>query len=80
MADFLYPPVLDEIPLDGPVIIEASAGTGKTYTIEHLFVDRLLRAKARLEEILVVTFTDKATAELRKRVRELILITRRRKS
>ncbi|MEE2643846.1 MAG: exodeoxyribonuclease V subunit beta [Myxococcota bacterium] len=72
MSDFPYPPILEEIPLNGHAIIEASAGTGKTYTIEHLFVDRLLRAEARLEEILVVTFTDKATAELRKRVRELI--------
>ena len=67
-----YPAVLDEIPLDGHAVIEASAGTGKTYTIEHLVVDRLLRTSARLEQLLVVTFTDKATSELRKRIRDLI--------
>ena len=72
IAYYPYPPTLDEIPLGGHAVIEASAGTGKTYTIEHLVVDRLLRTNARLEQILVVTFTDKATNELRKRIRDLI--------
>ncbi|RYE94302.1 MAG: hypothetical protein EOO75_02325, partial [Myxococcales bacterium] len=49
-------------------VIEASAGTGKTYTLEHLYVDLLLRG-ATVEQILVVTFTEKATVELRLRVR-----------
>jgi exodeoxyribonuclease V beta subunit len=66
------PVVLGEIPLDRHAVVEASAGTGKTYTIEHLVVDRLLRAGATLEELLVVTFTDKATTELRARIRALI--------
>ena len=67
-----YPEVLKEIPLEGHSVIEASAGTGKTYTIEHLVVDRLLRSSARIDQLLVVTFTDKATSELRKRIRDLI--------
>lgn len=67
-----YPAILDEVPLQGHAVIEASAGTGKTYTIEHLVVDRLLKTKSRLEQLLVVTFTDKATGELRKRIRDLI--------
>ena len=49
-------------------VIEASAGTGKTYTLEHLVVDLLLGGIA-LEQILVVTFTKKATLELKARVR-----------
>lgn len=67
-----YPEVLNEIPIEGHAVIEASAGTGKTYTIEHLVVDRLLKTTARIDQLLVVTFTDKATSELRKRIRDLI--------
>ena len=55
-----------------PMVVEASAGTGKTYLLEHLFVDLILRRGAAAEEILVVTFTEKATAELQTRVRALI--------
>jgi exodeoxyribonuclease V beta subunit len=50
------------------VAIEASAGTGKTYTIEHAVVDFVLRG-VKLENLLVVTFTEKATHELRERIR-----------
>ena len=54
---------------DGPVLVEAGAGTGKT----TLLVDRILhliRAEgARLDEIAAITFTRKATAELKDRIR-----------
>ena len=66
------PTVLDEIPLSGHVQIEASAGTGKTFTLEHLVVDRLVRTDAKLTEILVMTFTEPATAELKLRIRKLL--------
>ncbi len=66
------PAVLAELSAEGHAVIEASAGTGKTYTIEHLVVDRLLRTGCSLDEVLVVTFTEKATSELRRRVRALI--------
>ncbi len=56
----------------GHVVIEASAGTGKTFTLEHLVLDLIINNRARIEEILVVTFTDAATRELRERVRSLI--------
>ena len=49
-------------------VIEASAGTGKTWVLEHLFVDLIVHG-ASIEEILVVTFTEKATREMRARVR-----------
>ncbi|HET6613636.1 MAG TPA: UvrD-helicase domain-containing protein [Kofleriaceae bacterium] len=53
-------------------VIEASAGTGKTFVIEHRVVDLIVRGGAELADILVVTFTDKATAELLRRIRALI--------
>jgi ATP-dependent exoDNAse (exonuclease V) beta subunit len=56
------------VPIFGPKLLEASAGTGKTFTIEHLYV-RLLREGIPLEQILVVTFTRAATRELRMRIR-----------
>ena len=62
------PAVLAGLPLDNHAVIEASAGTGKTYTLEHLYIELLLRG-ATVDQILVVTFTEKATAELRFRVR-----------
>ena len=58
-------------PLFGKRLIEASAGTGKTYTIASLFIRLLLGHK-----ILVVTFTEAATAELRSRIRERIVSVR----
>ena len=58
-------------PGDRYVVVEASAGTGKTFFLEHRVVDLIL-AGARLDQILVVTFTDKAVAELRMRVRDLL--------
>ncbi len=56
-------------PMPGHAIIEASAGTGKTYTLEHLIVELLLVKQVPIERLLVVTFTEKATAELIARVR-----------
>jgi exodeoxyribonuclease V beta subunit len=67
-----FPAELARIARDRSAVIEASAGTGKTFLIEHLVVDRLLRGEARLEEMLVVTFTDRAASELRRRVGALI--------
>ena len=63
------PAILDRIPKHGDVVIEASAGTGKTYTLEHLVIDLVLTEGLRLEEILVVTFTEKAAGELSGRLR-----------
>src|SRR5260370_9917932 len=71
MSDLKYrrPAILDKIPLDQHAVIEASAGTGKTYTIENLVVELLLKTDATIDRILVVTFTEKATSELRARIR-----------
>ena len=71
MSDLKYrrPQILDQIRLDRHTLIEASAGTGKTYTIENLVVEILLKTDATIDRILVVTFTEKATSELRARIR-----------
>ncbi|MDC9580052.1 exodeoxyribonuclease V subunit beta [Xenorhabdus sp. PR6a] len=68
------------LPLYGQRLIEASAGTGKTYTIGVLYLRLLLglggsaafSRPLNVEEILVVTFTEAATDELRGRIRENI--------
>lgn len=51
-------------------VLEASAGTGKTYTLEHLVVDLVLTAGLPLEQIVIVTFTEAAALELRRRIRQ----------
>ncbi|HEY2736538.1 MAG TPA: UvrD-helicase domain-containing protein, partial [Polyangiales bacterium] len=60
---------VETAPLSGVTLIEASAGTGKTHTIATLFLRLLLEAELPLSEILVVTYTRAATAELRLRIR-----------
>lgn len=50
------------------LFLEASAGTGKTFTIEHLVVRLLIEADLDLRQILVVTFTKAATRELKLRI------------
>ena len=57
-------------PLEGTNLIEASAGTGKTYTIAGLFVRLVLEKAIPAREILVVTYTIAATEELRDRIRK----------
>ena len=65
------------LPLQGERLIEASAGTGKTFTIAALYLRLLLGLGGNaafprplsVEELLVVTFTEAATAELRGRIR-----------
>ncbi|MFB9375796.1 UvrD-helicase domain-containing protein [Kineococcus gynurae] len=53
----------------GTTVLEASAGTGKTYAIAGLVTRYVAEGEHRIEELLVVTFGRAATAELRDRVR-----------
>ncbi|HVR03263.1 MAG TPA: UvrD-helicase domain-containing protein [Polyangia bacterium] len=69
---YVFPEALRALPRDASAVVEASAGTGKTFLLEHVVADRLIRGEARLEEILVVTFTEKAIFELVWRLRALI--------
>lgn len=63
-------------PLDGVRLIEASAGTGKTWNICGLYLRLLLEQGRDVQQLLVVTFTTAATAELRDRIRQRIVDTR----
>jgi exodeoxyribonuclease V beta subunit len=60
-------------PLSGVNLIEASAGTGKTWNICGLYLRLLLERKLEVGQVLVVTFTKAATAELRERIRSRIV-------
>ena len=71
-------PLALAFPLHGSQLIEASAGTGKTFTISALYLRLILGHGAQdagfgsellPPQILVVTFTDAATKELRDRIR-----------
>lgn len=66
-----HPPIIGRIREAENCVIEASAGTGKTYTLQNLFIDLLAGAGKRpglpIDQILLVTFTEKAVQELRTR-------------
>lgn len=55
--------------MSGLNLVEASAGTGKTFTIAGLYLRLVVEAHIPVENILVVTYTKAATAELRERLR-----------
>ena len=60
------------VPLVGANLIEASAGTGKTYSIAILALRLVLEKNIPIDKILMVTFTRDAAAEMELRVRNFI--------
>ena len=58
--------------LKGSNLIEASAGTGKTYSIAILALRLIIEKEIPLEKILMVTFTKGAVAELESRIRKFV--------
>ena len=66
-------PYLD-LPLEGVRLIEASAGTGKTFTVATLFTRLVVERHLRIGQVLAVTFTEAATQELRRRIRERLAL------
>lgn len=62
-----------QTPLEGGfTVIEASAGTGKTTTISAIVLRLLIEHDIAIEKILVATYTELATSELRGRIRQII--------
>jgi exodeoxyribonuclease V beta subunit len=76
------PPIFDicgELPAPATTtLLEASAGTGKTWTIAALVTRLVAEGHGRLEEMLVVTFGRAASQELRERVRAQLVDAQRR--
>lgn len=64
------------LPLHGARLIEASAGTGKTFTLATLVLRLLLERGASMSQMLAVTFTRAATQELRQRLRRRLRLAR----
>ncbi|MBD1388624.1 exodeoxyribonuclease V subunit beta [Neiella sp. HB171785] len=69
------PLLAQDLPLFGRHLIEASAGTGKTYNITRLYLRLLLERELPVQQILVMTFTRAATEELRGRIAETLRAT-----
>ena len=64
------------VALDGRLLVEASAGTGKTYTLTTLAARLVVEAGHRIENLLIVTFTVAATGELRTRIWQTLYAAR----
>ena len=58
--------------LAGVNLIEASAGTGKTYALAGLYLRFLVEKKLAARQLLVITYTNAATAELKRRIRQMV--------
>ena len=58
--------------LEGPHLVAASAGTGKTHNIQNIYARLVAEKGFRTSQIQVMTFTEKATKELRDRVRKVL--------
>src|SRR4051812_40827723 len=64
--------------LDQTVVVEAAAGTGKTTELVARILNVLARGRARIEQVVAVTFTEKAAGELKLRIRKELESLRQR--
>jgi ATP-dependent helicase/nuclease subunit A len=58
---------------DGDLMLSANAGSGKTSVLVERFVASVVQDGLRADQVLAITFTDKAAGELRARVRARLL-------
>jgi exodeoxyribonuclease V beta subunit len=65
------------LPIHGVQLIEASAGTGKTFTLATLYARLVIETGLPVSAILAVTFTEAATKELRGRLRARLVLAQR---
>ena len=63
---------LANLSLQGRHLIEASAGTGKTYSITRIYLRLLIEKQIPVQQILLMTYTRAATQELRGRIEQTI--------
>jgi ATP-dependent helicase/nuclease subunit A len=73
--DSLTPPQRRAVAARGNVLVMAGAGTGKTRTLVERCLDCLDRERASLDELLIVTFTEAAAAEMKQRLRHALADT-----
>ena len=66
----------EPLPQGHTVLLEASAGTGKTFQMAHLVTRLVAELDVSIERLLMITFTNAAVAELRKRVRQRLILAR----
>lgn len=64
--------IWDNLDYNRNAVIEASAGTGKTYTLEHIVKKLVLEKDYDIRSLLLVTFTEKAAGELKERIRKML--------
>ncbi len=65
-------PVWEKLDYKHDAIVEASAGTGKTYALEHIVAYLVNEKHIDVRNLLLVTFTEKAAGELRERIRKML--------
>ncbi|HSW35430.1 MAG TPA: UvrD-helicase domain-containing protein, partial [Candidatus Limnocylindrales bacterium] len=68
---------IQDAELSGSKLIEASAGTGKTYSVALLVLRLILEKEVPIDKMLMVTFTKAATAELELRIRKFVRLAYR---